>query len=105
MRIFVLWGPYLELDNREQAMRSSAYMPGRRVTNFWDVWRFGTRNYAEQLKLEHYDAWDLFAVYEPGAVWKDTAPPIFTWFQNRGLDKGEPYSMEAIEEALLPWLK
>ena len=105
VKIFVLWGPYLELDNREQAMRASAYMPGSRVVNFWDVWKFGTRTYAEQLGLSTYDAWDLFAVYEPGPVWKDSPPPMITWFQNRGLDKGETYTMEAMEEALKPWLK
>jgi hypothetical protein len=105
VKIFVLWGPYLELDNREQAMRASAYMPGRRVINFWDVWKFGTRAYSEQLGLTHYDAWDLFAVYEPGAVWTDTPPPMLTWFQNRNLDKGERYTMEDMEDTLRPWLK
>ncbi len=86
-------------------MRSSAYMPGSRVVNFWDVWKFGTRTYAEQLGISTYDAWDLFAVYEPDTVWKDSAPPIITWFQNRGLDKGKTYTMEAMEDALKPWLK
>ena len=105
VRIFVLWGPYLELDNKEQAMRSSAYMPGERVTNFWDVWKFGTRNYSAQLGLTPYDAWDLFAVYEPGTVWRDSPPPLLAWYQNRDLDKGEKYTMEAMEETLQPWLK
>lgn len=86
-------------------MRSSAYMPGKRVTNFWDVWKFGTRTYSDQLDLETYDAWDLFAVYEPGVVWNDTPPPLLTWFQNRGLDKGETYTMEAMEETLQRWLR
>ena len=105
VKIFVLWGPYLELDNREQAMRASAYMPGRRVINFWDVWKFGSRTYAEQLALSPFDAWDLFAIYEPGTVWKDSPPPMLTWLQNRNLDTGKPYTMEAMEEALQPWLK
>ena len=104
LKVFVLWAPYLQHDSRGTAQRASLYMDDERATHFWDLWRFGTRSYSEQLGLPARDAWDMFAFYKPHLVWKEKIPAPTFWMQNRGLDTGTAYSKEALAEELEVWL-
>jgi len=100
----VLWGPYLQNDNPVTSQRATAYLSDRRVRDFWDLWRFGTRAYSEQLNIPLLEAWDMVVFYKAGITWGETAPEPTFWMQNRNLDHGTPFSKEALEEALKPWL-
>ena len=50
------------------------------------------------------EAWDMFAFYKPGLLWKDNLPEPTFWLQNRGLEKGTPYSKALLEQEMKPWL-
>jgi hypothetical protein len=94
----------LQNDNAITAQRATAYLSDHRVTDFWDLWRFGTRNYAKQLDIPLLDAWDMVVFYKPGLTWGAEPPEPTFWMQNRNLDHGTPFSTAALEEALKPWL-
>ena len=64
--MFLLWAPYLQRDSQATAQRASVYVPDRRVVQFWDMWRYGSRVYAEQLGIPPLEAWDMFVFYKPG---------------------------------------
>lgn len=80
-------------------------MPDARVEHFWDLWKFGTRVYSQQLHLPENDAWDMFAFYSPDVIWRDSIPVPTFWMQNRALKVGDPYSKESLEQRLKPWLQ
>lgn len=101
--MLTLWAPYLRSDNQQTAKQATTYLPNNRVEHFWDLWRFGTRVYAEQLNYPETEAWDLFVGYGPGITWESTPPKPSFFFQHRDLDHGEPYSKEALEQALNKW--
>jgi hypothetical protein len=80
-------------------------MPDKRVHHFWDLWRFGTRTYSEQLGIPAREAWDMTVIYEPQVVWQEKGPEPAVWFQNRELRVGKPYSKDALEAEIKKWLK
>ena len=86
------------------AQRATAYLSDHRVTDFWDLWKFSSRVYSEQMQIPITDAWDMYVFYAPGITWQDHAPKPTFWMQNRDLDHGTPFSKEAMEKALQPWL-
>lgn len=100
----MLWAPYLQNDNGATAQRATVYLSDHRVTDFWDLWRFGTRTYSAEMNIPPNDAWDMFVFYKPGLTWHDKHPEPTFWMQNRNLDHGTPFSVAALEEALQPWL-
>lgn len=98
--MFVLWAPYLRNDNRTAAQTASSYLTDSRAEHFWDLWRYGSRVYSEQFDYPVHEAWDLFVVYSPNTVWRDSVPEPFKFFQNRNLDHGTPYDKAKLEAAL-----
>jgi hypothetical protein len=102
--VFLLWAPYLQQDSQATGQRASVYLPDRRVVHFWDLWRFGSRVYADQMGIPPLEAWDMFVFYKPGLLWKDSLPEPTYWLQNRGLKKGTPYNKALLEQELKPWL-
>lgn len=99
--MLVLWAPYLRTDNQSAAQRATTYLGDSRATHFWDLWRYGSRVYAEQFQYPVTEAWDLYSLYEQGAVWEGKPPPPTNWLQNRQLDHGTPYAPEKLEAELL----
>ena len=104
VQVFILWAPFLAQDRLNLAQRASAYISDRRVRHFWDLWRFGSRTYSKQLNLPVTDAWDMFALYKPHLVWRDSIPAPTIWMQNRNLKVGTPYEKEGLENELKKWL-
>lgn len=100
----MLWAPYLKSDNSVTAQRATTYLSDNRVTDFWDLWRFGSRIYSEEFQIPTLEAWDMVVFYEPGITWQGEHPKPTFWMQNRNLDHGTPFSKEALEDALQPWL-
>ena len=100
----MLWAPYLRNDSHETAKRASVYVPDKRAEHFWDLWRYGSRVYAEQLKLPPKEAWDMFVLYKPRVVWGDEPPEPAMWMQNRDLRVGTPYDRDELEARLKEWL-
>jgi hypothetical protein len=100
----VLWAPYLQRDSRATAQRASLYMSDRRVHHFWDLWRFGTRVYSEQMSIPTRFAWDMLVFYKPHLMWRDNPPEPTLWLHGSA-DYGPPYSKDALESGLKEWLE
>jgi hypothetical protein len=103
--VLVLWAPLLRNDTRQTAQRAAAYLQDQRVQHYWDLWRFASRVYSEQLGLPIKDAWDLFAFYKPHLTWRSSAPTPTFWMQNRNLEIGTPYSKDELEKNLKVWIE
>ncbi|GAB4241526.1 MAG: hypothetical protein Kow00109_17010 [Acidobacteriota bacterium] len=100
LQVFVLWSPYMRTDNRATAIRSTRYLSDPRAQHFWDLWRFGSRVYTEQLGIPPLEAWDMLVYYEPGIKWGDKPPEPTFWMQNRQLDVGRPYNKDELAQEL-----
>lgn len=103
IQVFVLWAPFMQQDSRATAQRAAAFLADSRARHFWDLWRFGTRTYAQQLPIPAQDAWDMLTFYQPRLSWREEIPPPTFWMQNRFLKVGTPYSKQALEEELRKW--
>lgn len=104
IQVYILWSPFMHVDNKAAAQAATQYIPDSRVKHFWDLWRFASRLYTEQLGLPPEHAWDMWTFYKPQLAWTgETPPPPTFWMQNRALDIGEPYSKEALEKKLEAW--
>lgn len=105
LKVFILWTPFMRTDNINTTRRATAYIKDQRVEHFWDLWRYTSRCYVDQLKIPAIHAWDMVVGYKPLLVWKDRPPEPTFWLQNRGLDIGVPFSKEKLEEELLKWFQ
>lgn len=103
VQVFVLWAPYMQQDSRQTAQRAAVYMADSRARHYWDLWRYGSRTYAQQLPVPAQEAWDMMAFYKPRLVWREGLPEPTFWMQNRGLRVGTPYSKQALEEQMKEW--
>jgi hypothetical protein len=104
LKVFLMWSPFMQRDTLALARRAMGYLPDQRVDHFWDLWKFASRGYEEQLEIPKGHAWDMYVFYKPHLVWKDAIPEPSFWLQNRGLEVGKPYSQEDLEAGLEEWI-
>jgi len=103
--VYILWTPFMQNDSIRLAQRATAYISDSRVRHFWDLWRFGARTFAKQLKIPQLEAWDMFTLYKPHLVWRKSIPEPTIWMQNRNLEVGIPYRKEDLEAELVKWFE
>jgi len=94
----------MQRDSKGTAQTALTYIPDKRALHYWDLWRFGSRTYSEQLKIPQLEAWDMMVFYKPDVLWRDAAPEPTFWLQNRGLSVGTPYSKDLLEKGISTWL-
>jgi hypothetical protein len=100
-----MWAPFMRRDTLDLAKRATGYLPDKRVRHFWDLWRFASRTYSEQMEIPEHQAWDMFVFYKPHLVWQEVIPEPTFWMQNRDLDSGIQYSQEDLEAGLKEWIE
>ncbi|MFZ0426806.1 MAG: hypothetical protein WAO20_01730 [Acidobacteriota bacterium] len=103
MRVFVLWTPWMPTDTHSAASQATRFISDPRVVDFWDLWKWGSRTYSVEFGVPENQSWDMFIFYKPHIVWRDKPPEPTFWMQARGLDVGQAYSQEALEQALQIW--
>jgi hypothetical protein len=101
----MLWAPLLQGDNKYTAQAATKYVPDSRARHYWDLWSYGQNTYSKQLGTPHAESWDLFALYKPYLVWKESLPEPTRWFQRRNLEVGEVYTQEKLEAAMAEYFK
>jgi len=73
VRVFVVWEPVLATDFGAPSTASLARVSDKRAVQYWD------RNRALSHLMGERDrasvVWDYIAVFPPGAVWQEDAPP------------------------------
>jgi hypothetical protein len=92
-------------DNRMTAENAIRYLPDSRAQHFWDLWKFGSRNYSNQLGCPPEEAWDLFVLYKPHLAWRDSAPLPTLIMRARRISAGVPYSKDALETEIEKWIR
>jgi len=105
LQVMLLWGPLMQTDTSAVTRRSMQYIRDKRVSHYWDLWRWGYRTYMKNLNIPEFEAWDLFIFYEAGKKWGENPPDPTFWMENRTVEYGPPYSKEAMETELLKWIK
>ncbi len=106
IKVLVLWSPLLEPDSNTAAKQASAYLPDPRAEHFWDLWSYGVNLYTKQFAYPENDkAWDIFVVYKPHLLWRNTPPEPTLWLQHRNINRGIKYSKERLQEELKKWME
>jgi hypothetical protein len=88
LRVLVIWTPVLPWDDRDKALDAAKLIPDRRATHFWDKARSLGKEYAKALKLPGGGtfAWDVYLVFDPPMLWKETPPAPANWMHQLGQD-------------------
>ena len=101
VRTFIVWEPVLWTDWSAPSTSALGRIPDPRAVQFWDKGRLLSHSMGEH--NGHGIVWDYVAVYPPGPVWKDVAPPSPIYDGGpvvRVTDKAQ----SAIQKALMPGL-
>jgi hypothetical protein len=95
----------MQHDTKAAALRASTFVPDERAVHYWDIWKFGSRTYSQQLKIPPLQAWDMYVFYKPYILWKEAPPDPTFWMQARNLDIGKEYTQKDLEDELENWLE
>jgi len=104
LEVFLLWSPFMRRDTLGLAQRATGYLPDKRVKHYWDLWKYASRAYEQQLKVPKGHAWDMYVFYKPHLLWQESMPEPTFWLQNRGLEVGTPYTQEDLQTGLEEWM-
>jgi hypothetical protein len=91
-RLYLLWLPVLVQDTIEAAEVMRARLPtDPRTRHFWDHDLIVSQAYYQVLQFarrqhRHRVAWDLFLLYQAGAIWGDVPPVPDFWMHQLFLD-------------------
>lgn len=98
LRLYMVWLPILDDDDREAAQRSANRILDPRVTHYWGSDQELTRAFKAPLGLEEGKAWDIFVLYDDDAAWADEVPSPFSFMHQR-LPLPEERTLDARELA------
>ena len=73
MRVFVVWEPVLATDWMAPSTATLGRVPDAGVQQYWDNDRLLSKAMGEQDRSSI--VWDRVAVYPPGFMWGEGAPP------------------------------
>lgn len=96
LAVLVVWLPMLEGDD-EFAVReaSGAYLLDPRVRHYWDEQGELKWRYAALLDLpEEQPAWDIYMVFQQGAIWQENPPKPDFWMHQ--LDVGTAPTLDPL---------
>ena len=105
LKALVVWTLIRRADSKKAAENASGYLPDARAQHFWDLWKYSGKLYAKQLRFpKKVQAWDIFVMYRPNVLWKETPPRPTTWMQNLHIDHGTKYTPELLEKEIMRWI-
>lgn len=86
LKVFVVWTPRFNGDNRNKAIASMEIVPDKRATHFWDRTSSISAYYGAVLKLPERApfAWDVYFVFDDQAEWKEDPPRPDHWMHQLG---------------------
>ncbi len=75
LKVFVVWGPMLGEENREDTDRASTFLHDPRSTHFWTPLHAVAETFRGPAGLPEDElAWDTFHLFGPGAEWTEQLP-------------------------------
>ena len=90
LRIYIVWTPVLQEDDRSKAAEATALVADKRVTHFWDADKsLGLAlGRTVQLPRDRTLGWDVYFVFDRGVKWAEVQPPAPTeWMHQLGTDE------------------
>lgn len=83
LRVFMVWLPISPGDDRAAAEGSASHITDPRVTHLLGADLVLTEVFKEPVGLEEGMAWDLFLLYDKGALWGETPPVPSSYMHQR----------------------
>lgn len=83
LRVFMVWLPIHEGDDREDAVRSASRISDPRAIHLWGPDLELTEVFKEPVGLEEGPAWNLYLLYGPDARWGETVPEPVSFMHQR----------------------
>ena len=106
LAVYVVWTPVLGNDDLESAKSAVEAIEDSRATHYWDGDRALGQLFAQAVELPNGRgfAWDIYFVFRPDAVWKDTVPSPSDWMHQLARDerKLDGNKLRESVKALLP---
>jgi hypothetical protein len=106
LALYLVWGPMLGGEQREDAEGATAFLPDSRVTHYWTPAHDLAGQVSKSLDLGEELAWDTFLLYAPGTRWAEGPPPKPTSFMHvgRSLPAERRFNAKALAEEIRPLL-
>ncbi len=79
--VYVVWSSQLGAEERHVA-GGMRMIPDRRARHYWDGNRVVGTTYQRLLGLSAA-AWDVWMLFDRGAVWTDDGPPRPAWWEHQ----------------------
>ena len=74
LRVYMVWLPILDRDNREVAQQSANAVQDPRVTHYWIADDAISHAFAPAVGLKEGRAWDIVLVYATDTTWGEDLP-------------------------------
>lgn len=84
LALYLVWGPMLGGEQRQDAEEATAFLPDSRVVHYWTPAHDLAAQVSQPLELGDELAWDTFLLYGPGARWAEGPPPEPSSFMHVG---------------------
>ncbi|MDY7093782.1 MAG: hypothetical protein SX243_12495 [Acidobacteriota bacterium] len=84
LALYLVWGPMLGGEERQDAKEATAFLPDSRVVHYWTPAHDLAAQVSKPLELGEELAWDTFLLYAPGTRWAEGPPPAPSSFMHVG---------------------
>ncbi len=95
--MFIVWIPAINGDRYEATENAMTLIPDDRARHYWDGGQALGEALSPTLGIRAKMAWDVYVLYDKGAVWHDTPPAPAAWMHQKS---GEDPALELNEEQL-----
>ena len=89
LKVYVVWTPVLQEDNRQAAAEAMRLVADNRAEHFWDADKSLGFSLGNVVKLprERKLAWDVYFAFDAKATWDDLPPEPAAWMHQLGNDE------------------
>ena len=89
LRVYVVWTPVLQEDNRRAAVKAIGHVSDERAVHFWDADKSLGFSLGKVVTLprERRLAWDVYFAFDAKTKWGDMPPEPADWMHQLGNDK------------------
>jgi len=101
LKVYVVWTPVLQEDDRQAAVKAITHVPDERAIHFWDADKSLGFSLGKTITLprERELAWDVYVAFDATAEWVDGIPNPAYWMHQLGTDERK-LSGEALRVSL-----
>ena len=89
VKVYVVWTPVLQEDNRQAAAKVMRLIPDNRAEHFWDADKSLGFSLGKVVTLprERKLAWDVYFAFDAKAKWDDVPSKPADWMHQLGTDE------------------